>query len=198
MFVQVIRGQLADREAMKRLGERWQAELRPGAAGFLGATVGITDDDWMINVARFESEEAARRNSERPEQGEWWAEASKCFDGEPSFLDSTDVETTLGGGRDDAGFVQAMIGEVSDRAAFTDVDRQFVDRITELRPDVIGGLRVWDGDRRYVELVYFTSEDEARRGESQELPADAQDAYQRFQDLHESIEFRDLRDIQML
>ena len=198
MFVQVIRGQLADREAMKRLGERWQAELRPGAAGFLGATVGITDDDWMINVARFESEGAARRNSERPEQGEWWAEASKCFDGEPSFLDSTDVETTLGGGRDDAGFVQAMIGEVSDRAAFTDVDRQFVDRITELRPDVIGGLRVWDGDRRYVELVYFTSEDEARRGESQELPADAQDAYQRFQDLHESIEFRDLRDIQML
>lgn len=198
MFVQVIRGQLADREAMKRLGDRWEAELRPGAVGFLGATVGITDDDWMINVARFESEEAARRNSERPEQGEWWAEASKCFDGEPSFLDSTDVETTLQGGRDDAGFVQAMIGEVSDRAAFTEVDRQFVDRITELRPDVIGGLRVWDGDRRYVELVYFTSEDEARRGESQELPADAQDAYQRFQDLHESIEFRDLRDVQMI
>jgi hypothetical protein len=198
MFVQVIRGQLADREAMKRLGDRWEAELRPGAAGFLGATIGITDDGWMINVARFESEEAARRNSDRPEQGEWWAEASKCFDGEPSFLDSTDVETTLGGGRDDAGFVQAMIGEVRDRAAFTEVDRQFVERITELRPDVIGGVRVWDGDRRYVELVYFTSEDDARRGESQELPADVGDAYQRFQDLHDSIEFRDLRDVKML
>lgn len=198
MFVQVIRGQLADREAMRRLGDRWEAELRPGAAGFLGATIGITDDGWMINVARFESEEAARRNSDRPEQGEWWAEASKCFESEPSFLDSTDVETTLGGGRDDAGFVQAMIGEVRDRDAFTEVDRQFVERITELRPDVIGGVRVWDGDRRYVELVYFTSEADARRGESQELPAEVADAYQRFQDLHDSIEFRDLRDLKML
>lgn len=198
MFVQVIRGQLSDRETMKRLGERWADEIRPGAAGFLGATTGITDDGWMITVARFESAEAARQNSERPEQGEWWAEASKCFEGEPSFLDSTDVETTLDGGRDDAGFVQAMIGEVRDRAAFTAIDREFVDRITELRPDVIGGLRVWDGDRRYVELIYFTSEDEARRGESQELPDDVQESFQRFQELHDSIEFRDLRDVQMM
>ena len=44
MFVQVIEGQVADREGLKRQLERWQEELRPGATGLLGSTSGVTDD----------------------------------------------------------------------------------------------------------------------------------------------------------
>ena len=51
----------------------------------------MTDDGTLVLLARFESEEAARANSERPEQGEWWAETEKIFDGEPTFKDSSMV-----------------------------------------------------------------------------------------------------------
>ena len=36
--------------------------------------MGMCDDGTFVALARFESAEAARRNSDRPEQGEWWAE----------------------------------------------------------------------------------------------------------------------------
>ena len=40
MFVQVIEGQLADREGLRRQLELWMTELRPGATGYLGTTAG--------------------------------------------------------------------------------------------------------------------------------------------------------------
>jgi hypothetical protein len=51
----------------------------------------VTDDGRFVGLARFESEEAARRNSGRPEQGRWWMETSKLFTGEVAFRDSSDV-----------------------------------------------------------------------------------------------------------
>ena len=74
MFVQVIEGRVADRDALRRQMDRWMSELRPGATGFLGSTAGVTDDGYAIAFARFESAAAAEANSERPEQGRWWAE----------------------------------------------------------------------------------------------------------------------------
>ena len=73
MFIQAISGTVKDVDAMEREAERWQQELRPGAAGYLGMTSGVTDDNRYVTVVRFESAEAAKANSERPEQGAWWA-----------------------------------------------------------------------------------------------------------------------------
>ena len=115
MFIQVITGKCSDPEAFKRQGEKWEQELRPGATGFLGSTGGTTEDGRFIEIARFESEEAARANSDRPEQGAWWAETEKVVDG-AEFRDSTDIVTFLGGGKDNAGFVQVMRGRVIDPA----------------------------------------------------------------------------------
>ena len=53
--------------------DQWVAELGPTADGWLGSTAGITDEGWFVGLARFDSESAARRNSERPEQGAWWS-----------------------------------------------------------------------------------------------------------------------------
>src|SRR5688500_4880069 len=103
MFVQVIQGQVTDREQVERLGARWDEELRPGADGFLGATIGVSDEGQFVNIARFETEEQARRNSDRPEQGAWWNEFAKCFAGEPTFAEGTDVELVRNGGSNDAG-----------------------------------------------------------------------------------------------
>src|SRR5512143_3324754 len=100
--------------------DRWREELEPGAEGFLGGTYGLTDDDEFIGVVRFDSRESAERNSQRPEQGQWWADTEQCFDGEVTFHDCDDVTLMFDGGSDDAQFVQVMQGRLSDPARFHD------------------------------------------------------------------------------
>ncbi|MGR6999145.1 hypothetical protein ACU686_15000 [Yinghuangia aomiensis] len=39
----------------------------------------MTDDGKFIALVRFESADAARRNSERPEQAAWWNDVSSLF-----------------------------------------------------------------------------------------------------------------------
>jgi len=170
MFVQVIQGRIADAEAMRRALDRWAAELAPGATGWLGSTAGVTDDGRFVALARFESEEAARRNSERPEQDQWWAETSKLFDGEATFRDSTDVTVDAVGDPDRAGFVQVMQGRGSDPERARELMAQDSDKWAEFRPDVIGSVAVGHEGGAYTMAMYFTSEAEAREGERKELP----------------------------
>jgi len=68
MFVQVIRGQATDPQELRGALDTWSEQLAPGAMGWLGSTAGVTDDGQFVGIARFESEDAARRNSDRPEQ----------------------------------------------------------------------------------------------------------------------------------
>src|SRR6266542_3544046 len=114
MFIQVIQGQIGDLAALRRQWDRWQGELAAGAEGWLGTTAGVTGQDRFIAVVRFESEQAARRNSDRPEQGQWWAKTAKSLSGEVSFRDSVQADAFLGGGSDGAGFVQVVQGQATD------------------------------------------------------------------------------------
>lgn len=89
MFVQVIQGQVSDAGQVRAALDRWVQELAPSASGWLGSTTGVTDDGRFVALARFESEEAARRNSDRPEQDKWWAETATEFcDLKQPWLDS--------------------------------------------------------------------------------------------------------------
>jgi hypothetical protein len=194
MFVQVIEGRVADREALRRQMEVWMSDLRPGATGFLGSTAGVTDDGYGIAFARFESAAAARANSDRPEQGEWWAATERCFDGEVKFSDSEDVESFLAGGSNRAGFVQVMKGHAPDRERVHALDESFEEHAPSFRPDLIGGFRVWTGPESYAEVAYFTSEDEARAGEKKEPPAELAEQMGEFQELMADVEFLDLRE----
>jgi hypothetical protein len=194
MFVQIIEGKVADREGLRRQGERWQSELRPGATGFLGATEGVTDDGHGITIVRFESPEAGRANSERPEQGQWWAETEKCYDGEVTFTNSEDTDTFLEGGSNEAGFVQVMKG-TADKGRIREMDERLsAAHDNGFRPDLIGGLRVWVGPDRYVEAAYFTSEADARAHESDQPPAELMDGFAEFQEMMAGVEFLDLKE----
>ena len=73
MFVQVIKGKVSDPAAVRAHMDRWVEELSGGAQGWLGTTAGIAADGTMVALVRFEDAAAAKRNSDRPEQGEWWA-----------------------------------------------------------------------------------------------------------------------------
>ncbi len=172
MYMQIFQGPIRDADAARASMDRWLTELGPGAEGWLGGTFGVTDDGMFVAAVRFESEEAARRNSERPEQGEWWREMEQHFTGPVTFHDCKDVIVLLGGGSDDAGFVQIIQGQVTD----PERARAFAEQTGELmaahRPDVIGATIAIDDDGFFTQTIAFTSEDAARDGEHKEMPAD--------------------------
>ena len=176
MFVQVIQGQVSDAGKLRASLDRWLEELAPGAIGWLGSTAGVTDDGRFIALVRFESEEAARRNSDRPEQDKWWAETSTLLTGQAVFHDSSDVMVDVQGDPDQAGFVQVMQGRSSDPARARELmDDDSVDW-TAFRPEIIGSLGVAHDEGAYTMAIYFTSEAEAREGERKEPPPEVQAA----------------------
>ena len=194
MFVQVMEGRVRDIEGLRGQVERWRADLAPGAKGFLGTTAGATADGNFIAVVRFESEEAAQANSDRPEQGEWWAATSGYYDGEVTFTNCPDTDTFGAGGSDDAGFVQVIKGR-ADRAALAPVAAETDEILRRTRPDVIGGIVAWPGDGTFVQTVYFTSEEEARANEKREPASDEErKAWERMRGLMQMDSFIDISD----
>lgn len=195
MFVQIIEGKVSDQSGLHRQLDRWQAELRSGAAGFLGTTSGVTDDGVGFAIARFESRAAAKANSERAEQSAWWSDTEQYYDGPVSFTDSEDVEEFLAGGSNDAGFVQVMKSvDWPGRAVVKDLDERFEKHASTWRPDLIGGLRIWTGENSAIEVNYFTSETAARENETKEPPAELAELFAQYSDLIANTEFLDLRD----
>jgi len=170
MFVQVIEGQVSEPEQVHATLDRWSEQLAAGATGWLGSTAGVTEDGRFVALARFESAEAARRNSDRPEQGQWWVETSKLFTGEVTFRDSSDVTADVTGDPDTAGFVQVMQGHSSDLERTRQLMAQNPDQWAAFRPDVIGSVAVGHEGGAYTVALYFTSEQAAREGERKEPP----------------------------
>ena len=195
MFVQVITAEVVDAERLSSQLDLWETELRPGAEGFLGSTSGVTDDGRMVALVRFESEEAARRNSERPEQSAWWAETEKALKN-VAFRDGTDVDTMRGGGSNDAGFVQVMRGRVLDAVKMDELrsrGAEFEAALERHRPDVIGDLTVLHDDGSYTDAVYFASEAEARANEGQEPPSDMRALFEEWTSAISVDEYLDLK-----
>jgi hypothetical protein len=194
MFVQVIQGQVADAEQVRAALDRWARELAPGATGWLGSTAGVTDDGRFIALARFESEEAARRNSGRPEQDRWWAETARLFTGEATFSDSDDVIVDLVGEPGDAGFVQVMRGHGNDPDRARELMGQDSSAWADFRPDILGSVAVLHEGGAYTMAIYFTSEEEAREGERKEPPPELRAQMEELDALSAGVpEFFDLR-----
>src|SRR6266536_1687518 len=124
MFIQVIQGHVADRDELRAAFDRWQRELAPESTGWLGSTAGVAADDTFIALERFESAEAARRNSDRPEQHQWWMETSKLFSGEVIFHNCEEIDQIRTGGSDTAGFVQVIQGRVRDVERMRELGRR--------------------------------------------------------------------------
>jgi hypothetical protein len=170
MFVQVIQGRVKDSAAVRAALDHWVQDISPGATGWLGSTTGVTEDGTLIALARFESEEAARTNSDRPEQGEWWNETSKLFTGDVSFDDSVNVFTDAPGDPDQAGFVQVMRGHTDQPDRAFELMQQNADQLAGMRPEIIGRVAIQHANGRYTMAIYFTSEEAAREGERKEPP----------------------------
>jgi hypothetical protein len=192
MFVQVISGKINDEVAVAALMRHWVTNLAPGASGWLSSTSGATADGEYVVFACFQSAEAARRNSDRLEQGEWWAEVEKCFTEPPTFADYDDVLTLRGGVSANAGFVQAMLGSVSDADRERELSRAFASLDTDMRPDLLGGIVGVRDDGRFAHAMYFSSEADARAGEQSEVPEEMAAGFAEEQQLITEIRYLDL------
>lgn len=166
MFAQVIKGRAKDEAGLRKQFERWVEEVRPGAIGFLGATTGISKDGTWFTIARFESEDAARQSSDRPEQSEWWSETEQYLS-DVTFNDCSEVDQMFDGGSNNAGFVQVMEGRATDIERLRSLGREMEPELKKMRPDIIGGVIAWHGDGGgYTQVMYFESEARARQEES--------------------------------
>lgn len=192
MFVQVIQGRVRDTAAARATMDRWLTDLQPGAVGWLGGTFGFTDDGVLCAIVRFDSERAAQLNSSRPEQVAWWAEMEQHFEGPVSFHDCADVQLLVGGGSDEAGFVQLIQGRVVDRDRVHTLMDRAGQVISEYRHDVLGATVAIDQDGFFTEAVFFTSEADAREGEKQEMPAAVQELVDEEAALVQDVQFLDL------
>jgi hypothetical protein len=193
MFIQVIQGQALDREALKSQLDRWVGDIAPSAEGWLGTTAGVTSGGQFVALARFESEDAARRNSGRPEQDQWWAETAKLFDGEVTFRDSLEAEEFLKGGSDDAGFVQVITGQTRDLDKMRALNEQY-GQYAHLRPDLIGGVVAIHQDKLFTQAVYFTSEAEARAAEKEQPPEEMKAVVDEENDLVQGLAYIDIEE----
>jgi hypothetical protein len=168
MFVQVIQGHVSDATQVRVQLDRWVKEVAPGAVGWLGSTSGVTDDGRLIALARFESDEAARQNSDRPEQTAWWEQMATLFN-------STSVEVDTPGDPSQAGFVQVMQGRSSDPDRARELMANDPADWQEFRPDILGTVSLGHDGNAWTMAAYFTSEESAREGEQKEPPPQLQE-----------------------
>ena len=196
MFVQIIEGTTSNADALIAAGDAWQEEVRPGAIGYLGVTAGVAADGKAFTLVRFQDEATARANSDRPEQGAWFEKhLAPLFDTPPTFTESSDITEFLGGGSNEAGFVQVMKSTGVNRAEIERLDQVFEGFVGD-RPDIIGGLRAWTGADTCIDVMYFTSEAEARKGEQADMPDEMKQAMADFEGIGET-EYIDLPDPQL-
>jgi hypothetical protein len=199
MFIQVIQGRATNPPGIRRDLGRWQRLLAAGADGWLGSTTGITDDGWSMSVIRFASEDQARRNGERPEQREWWRDASQHL-ARVVFHDAPKVHTYLDGGSDEAGFVQITQGRTDDMERMVSLGRDQEEVLARDAPPILGMTLAEHADQPgdFTQTTYFTSEQDARRSEQERSAKADEPALTELRSLMTNLRHFDLRDPQLL
>jgi hypothetical protein len=199
MFIRVIQGRATNPPGIRRDLGRWQRQLAAGADGWLGSTTGITEDGWSIAAVRFASEAQARRNSDRPEQREWWRDASQHL-ARIAVHDAPKVHIYRNRGADEAGFVQVIQGYSDDIERMASLGRDQEEVLARKAPQILGMTLAehadWPGD--FTQIVYFTSEQDARRFAQEPLAEADKPALERLHSLITNSRCFDLRDPQML
>jgi hypothetical protein len=199
VFIQVMQGQALDPPGIHRELSRWQRQLATDADGWLGATAGVTEDGWSVVVMHFESETQARRNSDRPEQRAWWREASQHL-AEVAFHDAPKVHLFGDGRSDQAGYVRVIQGHVDDLERMASLGGDQEDLLAREAPHILGVTVAEHADRPgdFTQIVYFTSEQDARRFEREPPTGADEPAQEERRRLMTNLRSFDLRQPQML
>ncbi|MBW3661774.1 MAG: hypothetical protein KY469_01640 [Actinobacteria bacterium] len=190
MFTQVIEGRVDDAAALRQQLDRWVADLAP--SGWLGTTAGVTTDDDAIIIVRFATTADAQATSVRPEQDAWWRDTQPLFTSPVTFRDCADTEIYLAGGSDDAGFVQVIRAGVADPHRQNELARELEALLPRHRPEIIGMTIARHEDGGMTQVVYFTDEQQARRGERDEPTGELAGILAEWRDLLDHPRYLDL------
>lgn len=195
MFVQVIQGRVSDPSRVRAQLDKWVTEVAPKAVGWLGSTSGVTEDGRLVALARFESEQAAQSNSDRPEQSAWWQEMAALLEGEPTFHNSTSVDVDTPGDPSQAAFVQVMQGRSTDPDRVRELMANDPPDWAAYRPDILGTISIWHDEDAWTMAIYFASEEAAREGERKDPPPELEEMMKEMEALSvaEPV-FHDLKD----
>jgi hypothetical protein len=199
VFIQVIQGRAIDPAGLHKELNRWQRQLAVDADGWLGSTAGTTEDGWSVVVWYFASEDHARRNSHRPEQRAWWRQASQHL-GEVALHDAPKVHLYRDGRSELAGFVQVIQGHTEDLERMAGLGGDQEEVLAREAPHILGVTVAVHADRPgdFTQIVYFTSEQDARSFE-QEPPTEVDEpAQQERRRLLTNLRSFDLRHPQLL
>ena len=199
MFIQVMQGRATNPLGIRDELNRWQRQLATDADGWLGATAGVTEDGWSVVVMYFDSERQARRSRDRPEHRAWWQQASQHL-GEVAFHDAPQVRSFVDGRSDLAGYVQVIQGHIDDLEHMASLGGDQEEVLAREAPHILGVTVAEHADRPgdFTQILYFTSEQDARRFEGEPL-ADADESVQEERrGLMTNLRSFDLRDPQML
>ena len=133
-----------------------------------------------------------RANSDRPEQGAWWSETERLFDGPVSFVDSPDVDVQVEPSNE-AGFVQVIQSKALDRKRIEAINAEIGPAMTESR--LRSSVPFRSGPAiRVCDIAYFTNEQAAREGEKKELLEAHRQLFEEWQSLTEGATFLDIGD----
>jgi hypothetical protein len=193
MFLQVIRGRVPDRTAMRAEHDAWVSEIGATAPGWLGSTAGITEDDRFICLSRFTSGEALTRLAARADARQWRARTERLFLGPVVTAEFLDVALLLDGGTDDAGFVQVVEGRGADAGRLAALQKELLRCLPDGRPDIVGGLAAVGPDGRFVQAFYFSTEELARAGEHGEQLPEVEEILFDLRELAGRATYHDLR-----
>ncbi len=155
MFVQVVRGVIADPVATFARLDHWVEHLAPGAEGWLGTTAGVTADGELVSFVRFATAADARRSSDRVEQGQWWAGSVLLFTGDVVFDNYEDVEVLGDGGADGAGSVEVLLGRTRAGLPGSDLGSRLAALTADPALGAIGGLLGRHEDGQLAHAVWF-------------------------------------------
>jgi hypothetical protein len=169
MFLQLHRATVTDTDAAHECLDRWATALRSDP-GWLGTTAGVTDDGQSFTVTRYASAGAVHGAETRGAREAWHAEMSHLSAHPVSCQDCGQVITQLRGDSPDARFVQLLQGHLADLDRLEHALEVAGPWEADARSDIIGGLLGLHGDGGFTQVVYFTSEEDARAGESREAP----------------------------
>ena len=195
MFVQFLHGRVADEAGARKEVSVWQEQLAADATGWLGSTAGVTLDHRFVLLHRFESEKAARRSAERPAQVAWGRRLEAYMVGPLATLPYPGVRLLKEGDCDKAGFVQVMLGRVTDPRRLAALQPDVERMLRERAPQVLGAALLTAGDDHgsFAQVSYATSEQEALAAE-RTMSVETAVLLGMVRSYMERLEFLDLRD----
>ncbi len=191
MFVRVVQASVVSKPLLRNA---WEHLLDAFAMhdAWLGATGGIDKDGRFHAWVTFTDSDEADEVFNDPEVARWHDQFLHHL-AEANVTPTSDARVLIPGGGS-AGFVQFVAGDALDKEKLEAVMLAFQQEVVEYRLDVLGSMIAWLGPDSFSSIVFFSSEAEARRGESLEFPGGISALLGEVMQVLKNLEYIDIRD----